>query len=143
MSLKEQQELLVKKMRAWQKIENAAVTQTAKIMERTEHPLIRAVAEIIQNDSKMHFRIQQLIVDSFEKSSIPVLTDQLEAVWDAIEEHIRIEKRTIELAQESLKAIEGSRNAAQQYLLGYLLADEKKHDKLLADLDLIKKNMFP
>ena len=31
----------------------------------------------------------------------------------------------------------------QQYLLNYLLEDEKKHDKLLDDLELIKKKMYP
>jgi bacterioferritin (cytochrome b1) len=87
--------------------------------------------------------VQQLIIDSLEKSSIPVLIDHLEKTWGTIEEHIQLEQKTIELANESLKAIEGTRDVVQQYLLNYLLEDEKKHDKLLADLDLIKKKMFP
>jgi hypothetical protein len=143
MSTKEKQEMLLHKMKQWQKLETAAVAQTANIISRTEHPLIRAVAEIIQRDSQMHFRVQQLIVDSLEQESIPILVDQLVEVWDAVEEHIRIEKRTIEMAQASLKALEGTHNVAQQYLLSYLLADEQKHDKLLADLELIKKKMYP
>lgn len=143
MSMKEQQEKLVQKMKVWQKLENAAVSQTAKIMEKTEHPLIRAVAEIIQRDSHMHFRIQQLIIDSYEQAAVPVLVDQLEAVWDTVEDHIRIERKTIEMAKASLQAIEGSKDVVQQYLLQYLLEDEKKHDRLLTDLELIKKKMYP
>ena len=143
MSTKEKQEALVEKMKVWQKIENAAVTQTSQILEETDHRLIRAVAEIIQQDSRMHYRIQQLIIDSLEKEAVPVLVDQLEKVWGAIDKHIQIEKKTIELAKESLQAIEGTKNVVQIYLLNYLLADEKKHDKLLSDLDLIKKKMFP
>lgn len=143
MSTKEKQEALVSNMKVWQKLENAAVSQTAVILEQTEHPLIRAVAEIIQRDSQMHYRIQQLLVDSLEKEYIPVLIDHLEGVWDAVEKHIQLEKKTVELAQESLKSIEGTKNVVQQYLLNYLLEDEKKHDKLLADLELIKKKMYP
>jgi len=143
MSTKEKQEVLAENMKKWQKIENAAIYQTAKIMEETEHPLIRAVAEIIQRDSHMHYRVQQLIVDSLEKEAIPVLIDQLSAVWETVEKHIQIEKQTIEMAQACLQSIEGSRNVVQQYLLNYLFEDEKKHEKLLADLDLIKRKMYP
>ena len=142
MSTKEQQEILVNKMAQWQKLETAAVAQTASIMSKAEHPLIRLVAEIIQRDSQMHFRTQQMIIDSLT-TSIHVPVEQLVDVWDAIEEHIKIEKHTIEIAQASLKALEGSHSVIAQYLLSYLLADEEKHDKLLADLELVKKKMYP
>ena len=143
MSTKEQQEILRHKMVQWQKLETSAVAQTANIIGRTDQPLIRTVAEIIQRDSQMHFRVQQLIVDSLAEESIPVPVDQLAEVWDAIEEHIKIEQRTIEMAKASLAAIEGTHNVVQQYLLSYLLADEEKHDKLLADLERIKRKMYP
>jgi hypothetical protein len=140
---KEQQENLVARMKQWQKLETAAVAQTARIMESTEHPLIRLVAEIIQRDSQMHHRAQQFVIDSLEKTSIPVPVEQLTEIWDAIEEHIRIERRTIETAKESLGLLKGSASVLQQYVLSYLLADEQKHDKLLGDLELIKRKMYP
>lgn len=143
MSTQEKQKALVENMKTWQKLENAAVSQTSAILEKTDHSLIRTVAEIIQRDSQMHYRVQQLIIDSLEKEYVPMLIDQLEGVWDAIERHIQLEKKTIEIAQESLKNIEGTKDVVQQYLLNYLLEDEKKHDKLLADLELIKKKMYP
>jgi bacterioferritin (cytochrome b1) len=143
MGMKEQQQVLVEKMKQWQKLETQAVSQTAKIMESTEHPLIRMIAEVIQRDSQNHHRVQQLIIDSYEKEKVPLLQDQVADVWDAIEEHIRIEKKTIEMAKASLGALEGTREVLQRYLLNYLLTDEEKHDKLLADLDLIKRQMYP
>lgn len=143
MSTKEKLEQLAGKMRQWQKIENAAVSQTAKIMDETEHPLIRLVAEIIQRDSNAHHRVQQAVIDSLEKENINVLYDDLEKVWESIAKHILIERKTIELARESLEALEGTRYPVQQYLVTYLLRDEEKHDKLLSDLELIKKRMYP
>jgi len=143
MGMKENLEKLADTMKRWQKLENAAIAQTARIMEETEHPLIRSVMEIIQNDSKNHYRIQQLIIDSVEKEYINVFTDDLAKAWDSIEKHIALEKKTIEMAAESLAALEGSKNVVQLYLLDYLRTDEEKHDKMLADLDRIKRAMYP
>ncbi len=143
MGTKEKQEQLVAKMKRWQGIENAAVTQTSRILEDSDHPLIRLVAEIIQRDSTMHHRVQQTIIDSVERESINVFVDDLEKVWDAIEKHIAIEKKTIVLAKESIAALEGTKHPVQQYLLAYLLDDEEKHDRLLNNLELLKKGMYP
>lgn len=143
MKTKEKLETLANNMRRWQKIENAAVTQTSKIMEESEHPLIRLVAEIIQRDSSIHHRVQQAIIDSLERENINVFYEDLEKVWESVEKHIAIEKKTIGLAKESLAALEGTKNPVQQYLVSYLLHDEEKHDKLLCDLELIKKRMYP
>jgi len=130
-------------MKRWQKLENAAIAQTARVMEETEHPLIRAVMEVIQNDSKNHYAIQQLIIDSLEREHINVVVDDMKKVWDSIEKHIQLEKKTIEMAAEALESLQGSHNVVQMYLLHYLKADEEKHDRLLADLSQIKKGMYP
>ena len=143
MSVKEKQQELVKIMKQWQKLENNAVAQTAKIMTEAEHPLIRLVMEVIQRDSNMHHRVQQMIVDATEGGFMEINPDDLVNVWDSIENHIKIEKKTIEMAQASLAALEGtSKTVLQQYLVKYLLTDEEKHDSMLADLDMIKRGMF-
>ena len=143
MSKKEQYEKLIANMRRWQGVENAAVAQTAKIMAATENPLIRLMMEIIQRDSNMHHRVQQLIIDGLGQSAMVMSVDELSAVWDDIEHHIEIEKKTIELANESLAMVDHPREGIYKYLLNYLLEDEKKHDKLLDDLKLIRKGLNP
>ncbi len=65
MSTKELQEKLVSAMTRWQEIEDAAVATTEHIIEKTSHPLIRTVMEIIQTDSKRHHQVQQMISESF------------------------------------------------------------------------------
>lgn len=143
MSVKEALEQTAGTMKKWQKIEKAAVRQTALIMEQADHPLIRMVAEIINHDSQLHYRVQQLLIDSIEKSALNIDYRQLAKVWSAIEEHIALEKKTIEFAQKSLKALEGTKNPIQQYFLEYLQADEQKHDLMLEKLALIKLKMYP
>ncbi len=140
---KELQQRLIENMKNWQKVEHAAIVQTAKIMEKTEYPLIKLVMEVIQRDSQMHYRTQEFIVDSLQKASIAMSPDDLVEIWDLIEEHIKIEKKTIELAKQALNELSGKKMVIQQYLLEYLLADEEKHDKLLEKLEKIKSGMYP
>lgn len=143
MSTKEKLEAVVETMGRWQKLENATVAQTAKIMGETDNPLIRLTMEIIQRDSNLHYRVQQLIIDSITREQINVPVDELSRIWTSIEKHIEMERKTIELASQSLEALGGTKNVVQQYLLSYLMEDEKKHDKMLSALELIKKHMYP
>ena len=143
MSTKELQEKLVSSMTRWQEIENAAVKATGKVIDKTGHPLIRTVMEIIQTDSKRHFEVQQMIIDSLEKESVAITPEDLLEVWDLIEGHIEIERRTVEFATEALDAIKDTKLVVPQYLLEYLLTDENKHNTLLDNLEGIKKGMYP
>ncbi len=143
MATKEKQEKLVATMRQWQKIEDATVVQTAKMRAQTENALIRQVMDIIQRDSIMHHRVQQMVIDSLESEQINVPVDELVQMWDSIEQHIQLERKTIALAKESLEDLAGTKNVVQTYLVSFLKADEEKHDKLLSDLELIKKSMYP
>ncbi len=144
MSTKEKQEALVNILKSWQHVENHSIQQTAKIIDQSKNPLIRLVMEIIQRDSAMHHRVEQFIIDSIENEHRPVTitVDDLEQVWGAIEGHIEAEKKTGELISQAMKALEGTRNIAQQYLLKYLEHDEKKHDDMLDDLSLVKRGMY-
>jgi hypothetical protein len=51
-----------------------------------------------------------------------------------------MEKATIELAE---KARSNCRLFVQRHLLTYLIEDEKKHDRLLGQLEDFKRNIYP
>jgi hypothetical protein len=140
---KEKSGQLVDIMRRWQKIENSAAVQTARIIEESENPLVRLVAEIIQRDTQIHHRVQQMVIDSQRREQVTISHEDLEACWALIADHIQLEKKTIELAGESLAAIKGTGAVAEQYLITYLLRDERKHEQLLAGLELIKNRLYP
>ena len=143
-SKKEAQEKLVSTMRSWQKIENASIASTARVMEKTENPIVRLVMEIIQRDSQIHYRVQQWIAESLESRTVSITPEEVGDVWDMVEEHIKIEKKTLELAQIALDSIKGSKGMlVQSYLLEYLVDDENKHNSLLERLENIQKGMYP
>jgi rubrerythrin len=133
-------EELVALLKKWQDLEVATVAQTTKIMEKTKNPLIRLVMEIIRQDSGMHKRVQQVILDSLEKEAFSLTPEELADVWDLIEEHAEMEKETIALAE---KARKNCRLFAQRHLLTYLIEDEQKHDRLLSQLEDFKRNLYP
>ena len=130
-------------MQSWQKIENASVASTGRVIEKTENPIVRLVMEIIQRDSQMHYRVQELIADSIEHKALSLTTDELVQVWGMIEHHIDLEKKTIEIAEQTINSLKGQQGMiVQDYLLNYLLTDEKKHNELLSHLDNIKKGIY-
>ena len=61
-----------------------------------------------------------------------------------VEDHIKLEQKTVKLAKQALNLIGGSKAMqVQSYLLEYLLEDEEKHNKLLERLEAIQKGMYP
>ena len=131
-------ENFVNTLRRWQGIERESMNMTAEIMEETDNPLVRMIMEIIRHDSLMHHRVQQFLIDSVTKADVPVSREELAAVWKRIEAHDRVEKKTIEMA-EQLK--EKAWSPVHKQLLSYLLTDEKKHDHILDQLNQIKSGM--
>ena len=125
MSTKELQEQLVANMKSWQAIEDAAVASTGEIIEKTGHPLIRIVMEIIQADSQRHHQVQQMIIDTFEKESLAITPEDLLEVWDLIEGHIEIERKTVDYANEALAALKGTKMVVVQYSAQGVAGDQE------------------
>jgi len=137
---KEMNKQLVKTLREWQVIEDKSVKSTTEIMVKTKNPIVKHIMEIIRQDSAMHKRIQQLIIDSFETQAISLTPEELGDVWELVEKHIELEKETVRLAEESRK---NSKNFVIRYLLGYLMTDEQKHNEILQQMEDIKSGMYP
>jgi hypothetical protein len=127
-------------LKRWQEIEDASVAHTTALMERTKNPLIRLVMEIIRQDSVMHKRVQQVILDSLEQQAFTLTPEELADIWDMIEKHAELEKETITLAE---KARRNCRLFVQRHLLTYLIEDEQKHDRLMAQLEDFKRGIYP
>jgi rubrerythrin len=137
---KELNENLIKTLKKWQVIEDQSVESTTKIMAKTKNPIVKHIMEIIRQDSAMHKRIQQLIIDNFEKQAITLTPEELGDVWEMVDHHIQLERETIRLAEESRK---NSKNFLVRYLLGYLMTDERKHNDVLDQMEDIKSGIYP
>ena len=143
MSTKEIQQELVNSMKHWQSIEDRSVESTGQVIAKTDNPLIKLVMEIIQRDSQMHHRVQQFIVDSLESKPVNLSTDEMGAVSEMIDNHLKIENDMVELVDKALNDVKDKKMLVQEYLLNFLVEDEKKHAAMLKALDKIKKGMYP
>ena len=143
MSTKELQNQIVDNMHRWQKIENASVASTGRVIEATDNPVVRLIMEVIQRDSQFHYRVQELIADSLTHKTLTLNPDELEKIWSMIDDHIKLEKKTVELAADAIEKLKGKKMIVQEYLLYYLLEDEQKHNHVLESLEMIKKGMYP
>ena len=137
---KELNEKLVATLKKWQKVEDDSVKSTSEIISKTKNPVVKQIMEIIRQDSAMHKKVQQLIIDSFEKEALYLSPEELGDVWSMVENHIELEKETIRLAEESRK---NSKSFFVRYLLGYLMTDEQKHNEILLQMEDIKSGIYP
>jgi uncharacterized tellurite resistance protein B-like protein len=124
----------------WQALETATISHTTEVIAKTKNPLIRLLMEIIRQDSQMHYRVQQVLLDGIEKEAFTLTPEELADIWDMIEKHADMEKQTIGLAEQALK---NCRLFVQRHLLTYLIEDEKKHDRLLGQLQDFKRHIYP
>jgi len=143
MKVKELQEEIVTQMKWWQRMEDASLASTGRVMEVTENPVIRLAMEIIQRDSQMHHTVQEWIAKSLTNETVTLSPDELERVWELIERHVEIENRMADAVKKLLPELKGKKMVVQEYLLQYLLDDEAKHANLLKRLETIKKGMLP
>lgn len=137
---KEKNERLVQIMKQWQEVEDASIRSTSEILKKSSNPIVHMIMEIIRQDSAHHRKVQQMIIDHFEKETLKLTPEELVEFWDLVEEHDEIEKKTITLAKDALRETKAPLVA---YLINYLLMDEKKHDDLLEEMSRIKSGMYP
>jgi len=141
--VKDLQGEIVNAMKQWQRMEDASLASTGRIIEKTANSIVRLTMEIIQRDSQMHHAVEQWVADSLQDTAIALTPDDLGLVWRMIEGHLDLEQKMIDTVKGLLPSLKGKRMVVQEYLLNYLLEDETKHANLLRRLEGIKRGMLP
>ena len=135
MSTRELQQRLVESLREWQKLETAQIKLTGGVMETSSNPIVSLVMKIIQRDSEMHHRVQQLLIDSLESTVVTMSASDVALVRDQLSTHLAMEEETIRLARANLDALAGQKLVVQEFLMEFLHKDEEKHRDLLKALE--------
>ena len=135
MSTRELQQRLVESLREWQKLETAQIKLTGGVMETSSNPVVSIVMKIIQRDSEMHHRVQQLLIDSLESTVVSMSASDVALVRDQLSAHLAMEEETIRLARANLDGLAGQKLVVQEFLMEFLLKDEEKHRDLLKALE--------
>jgi hypothetical protein len=143
MTTKAIREDMVKRMQTWQGIERKSVAAAGAVIEKTTHPLLHLVMEVIQHDSQLHHRVQQFIIDEIDRHPVPLTPDEMAQVSALLDEHLRLEDQMAEAVNATLAEIKGHKMLVAEYLLDFLVMDERKHAAMLRALDKVKRGMYP
>jgi hypothetical protein len=127
-------------LRRWQDDENATIAQMTAIIGKSKNPFVKLLMEIVRNDSIMHHRVQQFMIDTLTEKTVTLTPEELGEIWELVEKHIAMERSTIGYGEELSKLCT---LLVQKHLLAYLLTDEAKHDKLLSQLEDFKRKLHP
>jgi len=127
----------------WQKLEDASLVSTGRVIEKTGNPIIRLIMEVIQRDSQMHHNVEKWVAESLQDVTISLTPEDLRNVWAMIERHIQLEQGMIDVVKKLLPSLKGKRIVVQEYVPNYLLEDETKHANLPKRLEGIKRAMLP
>lgn len=143
MMTRELQQKIISNMKQWQKIEDDIVASTGQTIQKTDNIIIRLIMDIILRDSQMHYWVQEWIADSLEHKTVTLSPKEMDKVWELLEQHIELEKESVEIAKQTLASLKGGERVIQQSFLNYLLEDEQKHSNLLSYLENVKRGMYP
>ena len=128
---KEMAEELITNMRDWQKVENAAVSSTARIMEDSDNPIVRLVMEIIQKEENGIVSIE--IIGRLDADSSP---EAEKVVKDAI-------KAQTTRILFNLASVEYLSSAGLRVLLGAAKEMRRRDGKIvLCSLNEFVKEIF-
>ncbi len=122
-------------LKGWKALEDHTIKICSKISKKTKNPIIKTLITAIKNDSEKHKSILQLINDSMTKMAFVLTPDDLIDISTLLDKHITIEQKSIITAN---KAIDMSRDAVVKQLLRLILEDEKKHVKLIEQMNELR-----
>lgn len=90
---------------------------------------------MIKSDSKKHQSILKLIIESMTKKAMVLSPEEPDTVATLLNKHLTIEQKSITTAQA---AIELSSDAVVKKLLKLILEEEKRHEKLIEQINTWK-----
>ena len=137
---KERTDRLIKILRSWQALEEESIKNTQEIITKTKSPIIAMFMTIINQDSAMHRKLQELVIESLTESAISITPEDIAEMSEALEKHDKIEHETIKKAEEALQYCP---HWVQREILEYLIEDEQKHEKMLRRLNAFKRKLYP
>jgi len=122
----------LKLMADWQAVEERMVGYAEDEKAKSQHPVIRAVLDILELDAQKYCRLQQMVAESVKKEALHLSPEELQALSAHINKRLEMEERTLALAE---KAAEKSQVFFPRYLLQYLISSLKKENALLRQFD--------
>jgi len=142
-SMREQYEQITSTMTDWKLLEQRSAESIEKVKAKCGNPLICLMMDIIENDARIHERLQELIISSLQRQPITLSLDEVGEVIELIREHTRIKGEMIQKTESVLDQLNDKSLRIQEFLLKTIIADEKKHKEMLEGVEKIRQGLYP
>ncbi|MGA2935898.1 MAG: hypothetical protein ABSF52_02200 [Syntrophobacteraceae bacterium] len=142
-SMREQYEQIASTMTDWRLLEQRSAESIEKVKAKCGNPLICLMMDIIENDARIHERLQELIISSLQSQPITLSLDEVGEVIELIREHTRIKGEMIQKTESVLDQLNDKSLRIQEFLLKTIIADEKKHKEMLEGVEKIRQGLYP
>ena len=130
-------------MTDWKLLEKRSAESIEKVKAKCANPLICLMMDIIENDARIHERLQELIISSFQREPITLSLDEVGEVIELIREHTLIKGEMIQKTESMLVQLRDKSLRIQEFLLKTIIADEKKHKEMLEGVEKIRQGLYP
>jgi hypothetical protein len=137
MTLPENRKKFEDLIQKWIVIEEKTIDSANDLINQSKNPVVKTIIDLVKLDSEKHRHILETIRLSLD-STVSFSTDDLKIVDSFVEKHVAMEKTAVETAEQ---ALEMSSLPIPRFLLEHLLADEKKHDAYIDELNELKAYM--
>lgn len=115
-------EELISIVQKWQGIEDMSIATCAEIEGKTKDPLIRLIIDSLRQDALLIREVQQIMIARFRRDANGLSPTELGRIWECLDHHAEIEKKTIALAEKA-------RRTCLLSILRELLASLMAHEK--------------
>ena len=143
MLMKEQREKITFTVRNWEALEKQSAESIERVKAKCSNALACLVMDIIENDARMHEKLQELIIGSLEREPLTLNLEEVGEVIELIRNHTQLKSQMIGVAEETLGMITDKSLRIQKFLLRTLIADEKKHKEMLEGIEEVRKGLYP
>jgi rubrerythrin len=137
MTLPENRKHFEELIQRWIGIEESTINEANDLMGQSKNPMVKTIIDMLKRDSEKHKNVLETIRYSLDHT-VTFDTDDMNIIDTFISKHTTIEKTAIETAEQ---ALEMSSLPLPRFLLENLLADEKKHDAYVEELNELKGYM--
>ena len=137
MTLPENRKHFEELIHRWIGIEENTIDTANDLMGQSKNPMLKTIIDLLRRDSEKHKNVLETILYSLDHT-VTFDTDDMKIIDTFVSKHIELEKTAVETAEQ---ALEMSSLPIPRFLLENLLADEKKHDAYVEELNELKGYM--
>jgi hypothetical protein len=143
LATREQQQRIVSTIRDWGLLEQESSEYIERVKAKCSNPLVFLVMDIIENDARLHKRLQEFIVNTLEHEPLTLSPDEVDDVIGLMRSHTRLKARMVEKVENTMEMTKDKSMGIQKFLLKTLLADEKKHQEMLEGIEKAMQGLYP